>query len=246
MASIDIDAVLRQHAPLVRSMARQMAMRLPANVEADDLVQAGMIGMLDALARFDAAQGVQFRTFASHRIRGAMVDEVRAADWASREDRQQMNRIQATAHQLRRRLCREPRQAEMAEALGMTAAEYAQAEAQALAAPVLLHDLAHDQGADFLDRHAACQDTASAAEQIDAARYDEWMRSAIDALPARERFIVCNVMAGHLDQQDVAVVLGVSPARVSNLQAQAVARIRARVQAAAGGKAQAAGVTGPQ
>jgi RNA polymerase sigma factor for flagellar operon FliA len=81
------DALLRQYSPLVRRLAHQMIAKLPANVELDDLIQVGMIGLTDALARFDAAQGVQFETFATQRIRGAMLDELRGTDWMSRGDR---------------------------------------------------------------------------------------------------------------------------------------------------------------
>src|SRR4029077_13954108 len=84
---LDSGALLKQYQPLVRRLAHQMIAKLPANVELDDLIQVGMIGLSDALSRFDAAQGVQFETFATQRIRGAMLDELRGGDWMSRGDR---------------------------------------------------------------------------------------------------------------------------------------------------------------
>src|ERR1043166_5937170 len=92
----DNHAMLKQYSPLVRRLAHQMIAKLPANVEIDDLIQVGMIGLHDALGRFDAAQGVQFETFATQRIRGAMLDELRGNDWMSRGDRRHQRSI-ATA-----------------------------------------------------------------------------------------------------------------------------------------------------
>ena len=86
---LDMDSMLRQYSSLVRRLAHQMIAKLPANVEIDDLIQVGMIGLTDALTRFDAGQGVQFETFATQRIRGAMLDELRGGDWMSRGTRRQ-------------------------------------------------------------------------------------------------------------------------------------------------------------
>ena len=86
---LDTNALIRQYQPLVRRLAHQMIAKLPANVELDDLVQVGMIGLTDALSRFDVGQGVQFETFATQRIRGAMLDELRGTDWLSRGTRRQ-------------------------------------------------------------------------------------------------------------------------------------------------------------
>lgn len=105
--------------PLVRRLARGLLARLPANVEVDDLVQAGSLGLLDALARFDAEQGQQFETFASHRIRGSMLDELRRGDWLSRTDRRDQRRLAQARHYLQHWLGREPSESEMAERLGV-------------------------------------------------------------------------------------------------------------------------------
>src|SRR5574343_569252 len=80
----DRDAMIRQHVPLVRRIAHHMIAKLPPNVELDDLIQVGMMGLAEALSRYETAQGVQFETFASQRIRGAMLDELRESDWMSR------------------------------------------------------------------------------------------------------------------------------------------------------------------
>ena len=101
---LDVNAMLKQYSPLVRRLAHQMIAKLPANVEIDDLIQVGMIGLTDALSRFDAAQGVQFETFATQRIRGAMLDELRGNDYLSRSIRKHQRSIEAAVHKLEQRL----------------------------------------------------------------------------------------------------------------------------------------------
>ncbi|MES2888964.1 MAG: sigma-70 family RNA polymerase sigma factor, partial [Pseudomonadota bacterium] len=97
---LDVNSMLKQYSPLVRRLAHQMIAKLPANVEIDDLIQVGMIGLTDALSRFDAAQGVQFETFATQRIRGAMLDELRGTDYLSRGIRKQQRSIESAVHRL--------------------------------------------------------------------------------------------------------------------------------------------------
>src|SRR6185295_19902769 len=103
---LDVNAMLKQYSPLVRRLAHQMIAKLPANVEIDDLIQVGMIGLNDAMSRFDAEQGVQFETFATQRIRGAMLDELRGTDWMSRGGRRQQREIEAAVHKLEQKLGR--------------------------------------------------------------------------------------------------------------------------------------------
>ena len=97
---LDRDAMIRQHAPLVRRIAHHMIAKLPPNVELDDLIQVGMMGLTDALSRYEVAQGVQFETFATQRIRGAMLDELREADWLPRSVRRNQRTIERAIHKL--------------------------------------------------------------------------------------------------------------------------------------------------
>ena len=121
---LDINSMLKQYSPLVRRLAHQMIAKLPANVEIDDLIQVGMIGLTDALSRFDAAQGVQFETFATQRIRGAMLDELRGNDWMSRGDRRHQRSIETAVHKLEQKLGRPPQESEIADAMGMSLPQY--------------------------------------------------------------------------------------------------------------------------
>src|SRR6187402_695249 len=121
---LDVNSMLKQYSPLVRRLAHQMIAKLPANVELDDLIQVGMIGLSDALSRFDAAQGVQFETFATQRIRGAMLDELRGNDWMSRGDRRNQRSIEAAVHKLEQHFGRAPNEGEIARELGLSLAQY--------------------------------------------------------------------------------------------------------------------------
>jgi len=121
---LDVDSMLKQYSPLVRRLAHQMLAKLPANVELDDLVQVGMIGLTDALSRFDTALGVQFETFATQRIRGAMLDELRGTDYLSRGTRKQQRAIEAAVHRLEQRMGRAPVESEIAKEMKLSLAEY--------------------------------------------------------------------------------------------------------------------------
>ena len=158
---LDLNSTLKQYSGLVRRLAHQMIAKLPANVEIDDLIQVGMIGLTDALSRFDAAQGVQFETFATQRIRGAMLDELRGNDYLSRGTRKQQRTIEAGRGQARavssaarRRKARSPRKwawalAEYQELLGKVRGTQL----------VYLEDMSGAEGDnDFLDRHVADAD----------------------------------------------------------------------------------------
>ena len=116
---LDLNSTLKQYSGLVRRLAHQMIAKLPANVEIDDLIQVGMIGLTDALSRFDAAQGVQFETFATQRIRGAMLDELRGNDYLSRGTRKHQRSIESAVSKLEQQLGRAPHESEIAKEMGI-------------------------------------------------------------------------------------------------------------------------------
>ena len=157
---LDSGATAQAVQPLVRRLAHQMIAKLPANVELDDLIQVGMIGLSDALSRFDAAQGVQFETFATQRIRGAMLDELRGNDWMSRGDRRHQRSIEAAVHKLEQRFGRAPSEGEIAREMGLPLTEYQELLGKVRGTQlVYLEDMSGDDGDDdYLDRHVADDD----------------------------------------------------------------------------------------
>src|SRR3954469_5833806 len=150
--TVDTDAKMREFAPLVRRMARHLHSKLPPSVEIDDIIQAGMIGLMDAASRFEEAQGIQFGAYAMQRVRGAMLDELRANDWMPRATRRALRDIERTIQHLEQRLGRAAGEAEIAQELGVPVAEY-----QALLQDARGHDLVHledcgrDGDDDYLD-----------------------------------------------------------------------------------------------
>ncbi|HAJ14092.1 MAG TPA: RNA polymerase sigma factor FliA, partial [Comamonadaceae bacterium] len=155
---LDRDALIRQHVPLVRRIAHHMIAKLPPNVELDDLIQVGMMGLADALSRYEATQGVQFETFATQRIRGAMLDELREGDWMSRSSRKSQKDIEHSLRRLEQKLGRPPLESEIAADMGMSLAEYQSLLGKVRGTQlVYLEDMTHgDEGDEsFLDRHVA-------------------------------------------------------------------------------------------
>ncbi len=122
----DKNQCLRDYAPLVKRLAHQMMSRLPYSVQIDDIIQAGMMGLLDAATRYDEIHGAQFETYATQRIRGAMLDELRSADWLPRSLRRDMRSIEQAVSRLQQKLGRAPNETEIAGELGVALAEYQQ------------------------------------------------------------------------------------------------------------------------
>ena len=228
----DRDMLIRQHVPLVRRIAHHMIAKLPPNVELDDLIQVGMIGLAEALSRFEATQGVQFETFASQRIRGAMLDELREGDWMSRSSRKSQKDIEQALHRLEQRLGRSPFESEIAAELGMALADYQSLLGKVRGTQlVYLEDMTHGQDEEegFLERHVA-----DAGADPMAMLRDQRLRSAlvaaIKALPEREQHIMGMYYEHDMNLKEIAAVIGVTESRVCQLHSQAIARLRAKMR----------------
>ena len=230
---LDLNTTLKQYSSLVRRLAHQMIAKLPANVEIDDLIQVGMIGLADAMTRFDAAQGVQFETFATQRIRGAMLDELRGNDYLSRGIRKQQRTIESAVHKLEQRLGRAPAESEIAKEMGVTLVEY-----QALLGKVrgtqlvYLEDMSGDDGdQDFLDRHVGADDDASPLAQLQDHRMRAALVEAIKVLPEREQYVMSMYYEHDMNLKEIAAVLKVTESRVCQLHSQSIARLRVKLRA---------------
>ncbi len=223
------DAMLEQYSPLVRRLAHQMIAKLPANVEIDDLIQVGMIGLNDALQRFDVNQGVQFETFATQRIRGAMLDELRGGDWMSRGGRRQQREIEAAVHKLEQVLHRAPTEGEIAAEMGISLQDYQDILTKVRGTQlVYLEDMAGDEGSDdFLDRHVS-DDDANPLGLLQDRRMREALVDAIKHLPEREQYVMSMYYEHDMNLKEIAAVIGVTESRVCQLHSQSIARLRAR------------------
>jgi RNA polymerase sigma factor for flagellar operon FliA len=228
---LEVDAMLRQYSPLVRRLAHQMIAKLPANVEIDDLIQVGMIGLTDALTRFDAGQGVQFETFATQRIRGAMLDELRGADWLSRGTRKQQRDIESAVHRLEQRLGRAPHESEIAKEMGMELGDYQEMLGKVRGTQLIyLEDMSGEDGDnDFLDRHVTDEGNDPLSLLQDH-RMRHALVEAIKNLPEREQYVMSMYYEQDMNLKEIAAVLGVTESRVCQLHSQSIARLRVKLR----------------
>jgi RNA polymerase sigma factor for flagellar operon FliA len=225
------DALLKQYTPLVRRMAHYMIARLPANVEVDDLIQTGMIGLADAITRYESGHGAQFETFATQRIRGSMIDELRETDWLSRTSRKEQKDIERAINKLEQRFGRSPQEQEIADELNIPLSEYQDMLTKARGTQlVYLEDLTgrEDEDDDVLDRHVSNED-ANPLNILQNQKMREALVAAIKVLPEREQFIMGMYYEQDMNLKEIAEVLKITEARVSQLHSQSVARLRSRL-----------------
>jgi len=229
---LDREALFRQHMPLVRRIAHHMIAKLPPNVEVDDLIQAGLIGLNDALSRYEANQGAQFETFASQRIRGAMLDELREGDWMSRSSRKSQKEIEQALRRVEQKLGRSPLESEIAAELDMSLEEYQSLLGKVRGTQLIyLEDMqGSDEGDEgFLDRHVADEGADPMAVLRDQ-RLRASLVDAIKALPEREQHIMGMYYEHDMNLKEIAAVLGVTESRVCQLHSQAIARLRTKMR----------------
>jgi len=222
-------------APLVKQVACEMRQRLPAHVEMDDLVSAGTLGLVDALRKFDPSRKVKIESYARHRIRGGMLDALRTLDPATRDMRRRTRRVEETYHALEAKLGRPVKDEEIAEALGISLKAWHRwaREIHVLpfggwrrretATPVRTHPVGEDSG--MAVPQADPFDLCYRREQRDL------MKRELARLPQRERLILTLYYQHDLTMRQIAARLNVDESRVSQLHAEALRRLRWRVQA---------------
>jgi RNA polymerase sigma factor for flagellar operon FliA len=233
--TIEKSHLLEQHYPLVRRIALQMLAKLPASVELDDLIQVGMMGLLDASSRYQDNKGAQFETFASQRIRGAMLDELRACDWGSRGLRQSARGVEKAIQALEHRLGRSPSEGEIAHELKMDLDDY-QALLQEIQGCQLLYveDFAHgDAENPFIDQHARAARGDRLSDdplaQLMESGFRTQLVAAISDLPERDQLLLNLYYDEELNLREIGAILEVSQSRVCQLHSQAISRLRAKL-----------------
>jgi RNA polymerase sigma factor for flagellar operon FliA len=230
---LDHSALIKQYQPLVRRLAHHMMAKLPANVQVDDLIQVGLIGLTEALTRYESEQGVQFETFATQRIRGAMLDELRENDWMSRGSRKSQKEIEQAMRRLEHQLGRSPLESEIAVELGLSLADYQSLLSKVRGTQlVYLEDMArgNDDEDSFLDRHVADGD-ADPLNVLRDHRLRQALVNAIKNLPEREQYIMSMYYEQDMNLKEIAAVLDVTESRVCQLHSQSIARLRAKMRA---------------
>lgn len=225
----DRDQLVQRFVPLVKRIAYHLMARLPASVQFDDLVQNGMIGLLDAMERFEDGFGAQFETYATQRVRGAMLDGLRENDWLPRQLRRELRRIEGMISKLEHAHGRAPSELELAEALEMPLAEYQKTLQEARGHQILyFEDFAGEEGEDFLERHFT-DNEADPLHLLEDKSLKQALVSAIERLPEREKLMMALYYEKELNLREIGEVMGVSESRVCQLHSQAVARLRCQV-----------------
>ena len=217
------DALVMRHAELVKRIAYHLAGRLPHSVEVNDLIQAGMVGLLEAAAHYASDRGASFETYAGIRIRGAMIDALRKQDWAPRSVHRKARAAAQAIRSIENEVGREARDTEIAKAMGVSIEEYHRVLQDSLACQLSSMDEANDAH-EVADREAdPLLEAQSGALRLAVAE-------AISNLPERERLVMSMYYDDELNLKEIGAVLGISESRVCQLHGQALVRLRARLR----------------
>lgn len=236
---INKDQLVQRFAPLVKRIAYHLMARLPSSVQVDDLVQNGMMGLLDAINRFEAGMGAQFETYAAQRVRGAMLDGLRENDWLPRSLRRDFRRIEVAIAQLEQEFGRSPSEKELADSLDMSLSEYQKMLQEARGYQLIsFEDMVEDGDEDFLERHFT-DDASEPSKILEEQGLHQSLVQGIESLPEREKLMMALYYEQDLNLREIGEVMGVTESRVCQLHTQAVARLRARIFGSAGLKKKA-------
>jgi RNA polymerase sigma factor for flagellar operon FliA len=230
------DDLVSRHAPLVKRIAYHLMNRLPPNVQAEDLIQAGMIGLIEASRNYDPSQGASFETYAGIRIRGAMLDEIRRSDWTPRSVHRKARMVADAMREIEHETGRDARDVEVAEALGMPLEDYHQILQDASGSRVFSYEELSEVGEVVPSAGAAGAPDRSSnslfegpSEGLEREHFKAAVAQAIASLPERERLVIALYYDEELNLREIGQVLGVSESRVCQIHSQAALRLRARL-----------------
>ncbi len=229
----DHSSLIRDHLYLVDILVGRMVTHVPSFMNRDDMRSAGMLGLIDASNKFDPGKNILFKTFAEHRIRGAILDEMRKLDWFSRSLRDKQNKLSRTMTKLERKLGRSPEEEEMAAAMEISLEEYQQTlgEVSHLGCVSLNETLDNSEdGVSFLDSLADQRADISPSARIEKQQLTQIMASILQELSEKERLVISLYYYEELAQKEIAEVLDVSEGRISQLHSQALLKLKTKVQ----------------
>ncbi|MGB2427245.1 MAG: RNA polymerase sigma factor FliA [Alteromonas sp.] len=226
--SVDMNAIVERHAPLVKRIAHHLMARLPASVIVDDLIQSGMIGLLEAAKNFDGSKGASFETFAGIRIRGAMLDEIRKGDWTPRSVHKNSRTITEAITQVERETGADARDVDIAAKLNVSLAQYHQMLNEVNAGKlVAIEDLGVSEDV-IGDEQTKGSDIPF--EDLMQGAFQKALAHAITTLPEREAIVLSLYYDEELNLREIGEVLEVSESRVSQIHSQAMLKLKSRMQ----------------
>jgi RNA polymerase sigma factor for flagellar operon FliA len=224
-----LDVLVEQHTPLVKRIAHHLLARMPASVAVEDLYQAGLIGLLDAIKRFDNTKGASFETYAGIRIRGAMVDEVRKGEWAPRSVHRNARKIQEAIRTVEHRTCRDASDREIAEELAISLDDYYKMLQDSMSTRLFsMSDL--ESPDDHIDTSFHDRLSDNPLDELQGDSFRQHLASAIETLSEREQLVLSLYYEEELNLKEIGEVLGVSESRISQIHSQAAQRLRVRLR----------------
>ena len=224
-----IDVLVQEHTVLVKRIAHHLMGRMPASVSVDDLIQSGMIGLIDAIKKFDHGKGASFETYAGIRIRGAMIDELRKGEWAPRSVHRNARKIQQAVKQVENQTGGEAPDPLVAEKLGISLEEYYSMLKDSMATRLFSMDELVAPDEQIIQSEEA-KEAANPFSDIQSSSLKTHLAQAITELPERERLVLSLYYDEELNLREIGEVLGVSESRVSQIHSQAAHRLRNRLK----------------
>ena len=229
------EEVIIRYSPMIKYVANRIAMRLPPHIEVDDLISVGVLGLMDAITKYDSSRGAKFKTYAEFRVRGAILDELRSLDWVPRSIRQKASQVDKVVQGLQAKLRRTPEDAEVAKEMGLSLDQFHETLNETKSIPIFsLEDLgiAKESGdqQSLLDCLAGKAD-ADPQTQVRLVELKEIIAKAIDALPEKERLMVSLYYYEELTMKEIGAVLDITESRVSQIHSKAVYRLRTKLKA---------------
>ncbi|CDM65652.1 RNA polymerase, sigma 28 subunit, SigD/FliA/WhiG [Pyrinomonas methylaliphatogenes] len=223
----DRNALIEEHLAQVKFIAERLAAKLPPSVQADDLIGAGVMGLIDAAEKFDPARGVQFKTYAEMRVRGAMLDHLREMDWAPRPLRQRARQLETVYREIEQAHGRPATEEEVAAALNISLEELHALFAELRALNITDAESREEDGTVRLAPVDATNNPFALYQRQEARQR---LAEAIERLPVRERQVIALYYLEELTMKEIGAVLGVTESRVSQIHTQAVLRLRAMLE----------------
>ncbi len=229
---LDRESVIKAFAPIIRAMAHRLAFRLPAYLDAEDLISVGIIGLMDALTKYDPTREAKFKTYAEFRIRGAMLDEIRSMDWIPRSVHERVTLLHKTHSELLNRLGRPPEEGEVAEALKMSVKELDDFMLHAQGAVIIsLEELGvQDPSGHKILRMLADTTHPDPLSMVVTENVRHELGQAIEQLPEKQRLVLTLYYYEELTMKEIGAVLNVTESRVCQIHTKAILRLKSRLQ----------------
>lgn len=227
VADENLTEIVDRYAPLVKRIAHHLLLRMPASVQIDDLIQSGMIGLLEAARKYDVSKGASFETYAGIRIRGSMLDEVRKGDWAPRSVHRKSRKVAEAIKAIEARTGQDAKDKEIAKEMDIDLSAYYAILQDATGSRLFSFDdiMEGDDSAIEL----AAGELPGPCDGLQRSTFKEHLARAIDGLPEREKLVLALYYDEELNLKEIGEVIGVSESRVSQIHSQAAMRLRARL-----------------